>query len=62
MKQVPPHLPFDELAFPAEEAASAEVTAWQLQKIKAGLKDADEGRFASHEVIKSVVRKFVANG
>lgn len=62
MNHVPPHIPFDELALPVEETASGEGEAWQRKKIGAGLMDADEGRFASHETVKSVIRKFVSNG
>ena len=42
--------------------ATADVRLWQLEKIKAGLKAADEGRFASAEAVKAVIRKFIPNG
>ena len=47
---------------PVPQEASAEVRSWQAEKIKAGLKAADEGRFASAEAVRKVVQKFIPNG
>lgn len=44
------------------EEPSADVRAWQVENIKRGLKAADEGRFASPEAVKRVVRKHIPNG
>ena len=46
--------------FPAE--AGEDVRAWQIAKIKTGLKAADEGRFASPEAVRAVIQKFIPNG
>ena len=51
-----------EATSPVIGEAIADVRAWQAEKIKAGLKAADEGRFASPQAVKAVVRKFIANG
>jgi hypothetical protein len=55
-------LSFDDATFPAVHEPTADVRAWQIEKIKAGLKDADEGRFASPEAVKAVIQKFIPNG
>lgn len=62
MDEKPKSLPFDDLTFPAEDNPNADLEAWQKAKIKAGLKDADEGRFATPDAVKTVIRKFVPNG
>lgn len=55
-------LSFDDATFPAAYEPTADVRAWQAEKIKAGLKAADEGRFASPEAVKAVIQKFIPNG
>lgn len=55
-------LSFDDAVFPATDEPSADVLAWQAEKIKAGLADADAGRFASKEEIRAIIQKFVPNG
>ncbi|MBW9056672.1 hypothetical protein [Rhizobium mesosinicum] len=55
-------LSFDDATFPPLQEATADVRAWQAEKIKAGLKDADAGRFASAEEVKAVIQKFIPNG
>lgn len=55
-------LSFDDATFPASGEATADVRAWQAEKIKVGLKDADEGRFASPDEIKATIQKFIPNG
>jgi predicted transcriptional regulator len=50
---------FDEAAFPETDDASEDVREWQAQKIRAGLKAADEGRFATPEAIKAVLQKYI---
>jgi predicted transcriptional regulator len=52
----------DDAILPTSHEVTAEVRAWQAAKIKAGIKAADEGRFASPEAVKAVVRKFIPNG
>lgn len=46
----------------AETEAADDVIAWQAKKLKERKKQADEGRFASSEAVKAVVRKFIPNG
>jgi predicted transcriptional regulator len=58
--QKPPTI--KEATSPVTREPSPEVRAWQAKKIKAGLKAADEGRFASPEAVKAVVKKFIPNG
>jgi predicted transcriptional regulator len=53
---------FDEATFPATEEPAADVGAWQAKQIKAGLKDADEGRFATTEEMKATLQKFIPIG
>ena len=55
-------LSFDDATFTTPHEATADVRAWQAKKIQAGLKAADEGRFASSEEVKAVVQKFIPNG
>jgi predicted transcriptional regulator len=50
---------FDEAAFPETEDASDDVREWQAQKVRTGLKAADEGRFASTEAVKAVIQKYI---
>jgi predicted transcriptional regulator len=52
----------DEAVLPSGHEVSAEVRGWQAEKIKSGLKAADEGRFASPEAVKAVIRKFIPDG
>lgn len=51
----------DATAVSAPEAAP-DVRHWQAEKIRAGLREADEGRFASSQEVRSVIQKFVPNG
>lgn len=53
---------FDDATFPTLQEATADVRAWQEEKIKAGLKDADGGNFASPEEVKAVIQKFIPHG
>jgi predicted transcriptional regulator len=55
-------LSLDEAVFPAPAEPDADVRAWQDRKIKAGLADADAGRFASPKAVKAVIQKFIPNG
>ena len=48
-------------AAPATPKASEEVLAWQAEKIRAGLKAADEGRFVTPEAVAAVVQKYSRN-
>ncbi len=58
----PKPLSLDDATLPATSEATEEVRAWRAKKIKAGLKAADEGRFASAEAVKAVIRKYIPNG
>lgn len=62
MPMSPKPLSIDEVTAPAVGEPSEDVRAWQATKIKAGLKAADEGRFASPDAVKAVIRKFIPNG
>jgi predicted transcriptional regulator len=62
MVDIPKPLTTEEAATPSPLEAAEEVRAWQVEKIKAGLKAADEGRFASPEAVRAVIRKFIPNG
>jgi predicted transcriptional regulator len=55
-------LSFDDATLPASHEPAADVRAWQAEKIKAGVKDADAGRFATREAIKAVIQKFIPIG
>ena len=46
---------------PDTTEASQEVLAWQAEQIRRGLKDADEGRFASPEAVEAVIQKYTRN-
>ena len=50
-----------EATSPVIGEATADVRAWQAEKIKR-VKAANEGRFASPQAVKAVVRKFIPNG
>jgi predicted transcriptional regulator len=62
MTTLPKPLSTDEAVSPVMDEAPAEVKAWQAEKIKAGLRDADQGRFASKEAVEAIVQKFIPNG
>ena len=51
-----------EAVTPSSTEATADVRLWQVRKIEAGLKAADEGRFASPDAVRAVIRKFIPNG
>jgi predicted transcriptional regulator len=55
-------LSLDEATAPAPKEPEADVRAWQDRKIKAGLADADAGRFASPKAVRAVIQKFIPNG
>lgn len=55
-------LSFDDAVFPAVDKPSATVRAWQAEKIAAGVKAADEGRFATTEQVQAVIRKYLLDG
>jgi predicted transcriptional regulator len=42
--------------------AADDLHAWQVKKLAERKKSADDGRFASAETVKAVIRKFVPNG
>lgn len=62
MTTSPKPLSTDDAVSLVVDEAPADVKAWQAEKIKAGLRDADQGRFASKKTIKAIVQKFVPNG
>ena len=47
---------------PVAGAPDADLRAWQDEKVRRGLKAADEGRFATPDQLRKVVRKYVPNG
>ena len=52
----------DAAVSPAGETPDAELRDWQDEKVRRGLKAADEGRFATPEQLRKTVRKYVPNG
>lgn len=52
----------EEAVEPIASDPAPDVRSWQAAKIEAGLKDADEGRFASAERVREIVRKYIPNG
>ena len=52
----------DEATKPVTTAPSAEVRAWQDAKVRAAIKAADAGEFASEEEVRRVVQKYALNG
>ncbi len=55
-------LTIDEATKPATAKPDADVRAWQDAKVKAAIKSADAGKFASAEDVRRVMRKYVPNG
>ena len=55
-------LTLDEATEPADAAPSADVKAWQDAKVRAAIKAADAGDFASDEKVRRVIRKYVPHG
>ncbi len=55
-------LTIDEATKPATTKPDADVQAWQDAKVKAAIKSADSGKFASAEDVRRVMRKYVPNG
>ena len=51
-----------EAIIPIEGEPAEDVRLWQAEKIRAGLKAADEGRFASPEAVRAVIAKYIPNG
>lgn len=62
MPTTPKPLPHDEAVHPAAIEPTEEVRLWQAEKIRAGIKAADEGRFATPDAVKAVIAKFIPNG
>jgi predicted transcriptional regulator len=62
MAKIERPLSLHDATVPPSDEATDEVRAWQARKIKAGLKAADEGRFASSEAVKAVIQKFIPSG
>ena len=62
MKTQPEAISFDDAVSPAQDEPAPDVVAWQTEQLKQRHKDADEGRFASPDAVKAVIRKFVPNG
>ncbi len=50
-------------SFLAAEAIAkfVELNEWQIKEIKAGIKEADEGKFASDEEVKSIFDKWTGS-
>ena len=51
----------DEATNPSVEEPTANVRAWQDEKVREGIKAADAGSFASAEDVRRVVRKYVGD-
>lgn len=62
MKPTPDAMTIADALAPSAVEATAEVHAWQAEKIKAGLRDADAGRFVTPEQVRAMVQKFIPNG
>ena len=60
MVTTPAISPIDMIS-PDTTEASEEVLAWQAEQVRRGLKDADEGRFASPEAVEAVIQKYTRN-
>ena len=55
-------LSFDDAVFPTTEEPTADVLTWQAEKIRTGIKAADEGRFATPAQVRAVIQKILPNG
>ena len=55
-------LTIDEATRPVTTEPSADVRAWQDAKVRAAIKAADAGDFASEEEVRRVVQKYVPHG
>lgn len=55
-------LTFDEATSPSDLEPSAEVETWQDAKVRAAIKAADAGDFATHEEVMDVISKYVPHG
>jgi len=53
---------FDEAVFSPMEEADEKVRLWQATKIRAGIDDADAGRFATKEELQAIIKKYIPNG
>ena len=62
MKTNPDDMSIKDATLPAETEPAEDVIAWQVKKLKERQKAADDGRFASSESVKAVIRKFIPNG
>lgn len=62
MKTIPDPMSIKDATLPAEAEPTEDVIAWQIKTLKERQKAADEGRFASPEAVKAIVRKFIPNG
>ncbi len=55
-------LTIDEATKPVTTKPDADVQEWQDAKVKAAIKSADAGKFASAEDVRRVMRKYVPDG
>lgn len=62
MSSIEKPLSLDDAVFPAPAEPAPDVREFQDRKIKAGLAEADAGRFAPPEAVKAVIKKFIPNG
>jgi len=56
-----PAISIADMISPDTTEPSQEVLAWQAEQVRRGLKDADEGRFASPEAVEAVIQKYTRN-
>jgi predicted transcriptional regulator len=62
MKTRPEAITLDEAISLVQDEPTADVLEWQMEQLKQRHREADEGRFASSDAVKAVIRKFVPNG
>lgn len=55
-------LSVDEATKPVTTEPSAEVRVWQDAKVRAAIKAADAGEFATAEELRATIRKYVPHG
>ena len=55
-------LTLDEATTPQPESTDPDYLAWKDAKVRAAIKSADAGKFASKEDVRRVMKKYVPNG
>jgi hypothetical protein len=62
MKTGSDRISVDDAILPSDTDPKEDVLSWQKSQIEKRKKLADEGRFASSDAVKTVIRKFIPNG